>query len=173
MNYLQKNALSIILGIVVGIILSLMEVKSQANRPREKYEPEIIEYEIKLEPNEVEEESPYTQDEIDLMARVVMSEASILSIEAKQMVAETILNRVDDPHYPNTIEDVIYEPSQFSTANNGEPTEDCYRAVEDAITYRAFPRDLLWFCSDSAHGYGYDYCTIGNTTFRTRRNYNQ
>lgn len=174
MNFLRRNALSIITGIIIGTILSLIAIKSQASRPREKYIPEIVEYEVEWIPvEEVEEQSRFTQEEIDLLARVVMSEASVLSIEAKQMVAETVLNRVDDQDYPDTIKGVVYQKNQFSTTDNGEPTLDCYLAVDTAITYRAFPRDLLWFCSNDAHHYGNYYCKIGNTTFRTREDYNQ
>lgn len=118
-----------------------------------------------------EVERYFTKDEIDLMARVVMSEASILPYEAKQAVAEVILNRLDDPQYPNTVLGVVIAPHAFSTADNGIPTDDCYNAVYAAITYRAYPRDMLWFVSDTQPNYGYKYYIVENTIFTTKTDY--
>ena len=49
-----------------------------------------------------------TDEQKDLMARVVMSEASLLSFDGKCAVANTIVNRVLSDKFPSTIEEVIY-----------------------------------------------------------------
>ena len=111
---------------------------------------------------------PYSQEEIDLMARVVMSEASILPMDGKQAVAQTILNRLQDGRWGETITEVVYYPNAYSTANNGEPTAECYYAVMGAIEYpSAFPTDMFWFRTDHSHIFGYEYARIGNTYFST------
>lgn len=110
-----------------------------------------------------------TQEDIDLMARVVMSEASILSYDAKQAIAQTIVNRVRtdfrDFRNQNSVSEVVYHPNAYSTQDNGEPNEDCYRAVEAALMYEGFPTDMFWFREDHYHNFGTPYCHIGTTYF--------
>lgn len=115
----------------------------------------------------------YSRKEIDLMARVVMNEGGASPLDEKQLIAETILNRVDSDLFPNTIEDVIYQPYQFSTGYYREPDADCYLAVEYAIHYRAFPRDMLYFRNDYV-SYGYFYTQIPGSrlVFSTLTDYN-
>lgn len=90
-----------------------------------------------------------TDEEIDLMARVVMSEASVLDSDSKQAVAQVIVNRVRSEFkqykYQATVSEVINKPKQFSTQDNGEPNAECYEAVYAALTYEGFPTDMLWF----------------------------
>lgn len=108
-----------------------------------------------------------SDEEIDLMARVVMSEASILGIDAKQAIAQTIVNRVRDGRWGETVTDVINYPNAYSTYNNGYPNNDCYAAVEYALMYEAFPEDMYYFRTDYYHDFGYPYCHIENTYFST------
>lgn len=90
-----------------------------------------------------------TDEEIDLMARVVMSEASVLNSDSKQAVAQVIVNRVRSNFkqykYQTTVSEVINKPKQFSTQDNGTPNAECYEAVYAALTYEGFPPDMLWF----------------------------
>lgn len=117
-------------------------------------------------------EDSFTKEEIDLMARVVMSESSILHSDAKQAIAQTILNRLNDGRWGDTIHDVVYYPNAYSTADNGEPTEECYRAVESAIQYpTAFPTDMYWFNSNHYPNYGHPYTVIDGMYFSTETNY--
>lgn len=119
---------------------------------------------------EVKEEI-ITQWELDLMARVVMSEASVLPYDAKVAVAQTILNRKNDGRWGEYIEDVIVYPNAYSTADNGTPTEECYVAVWNAIEYMPFPDDMFYFRTNYPHDFGYFYMKIGNTYFTTERSY--
>lgn len=75
-----------------------------------------------------------------LLAKMAMAEAEGCSIETKVHVILTILNRVNDKRFPNTVKGVIYEKNasgvyQFSPVCNGrwnkvEPNEDCWKALE-------------------------------------------
>ena len=148
-------------------------------------QPDVIETPIVIEePERTFAEAPAlcdetwffepTDEEIELMARVVMSEASILPIEAKEAIAQVILNRVLSDDFPDTIEEVVYQKYQFSLADNGTPNEDCYTAIEAACKYGPFPADLLYFRNGKDHPWGFHYMTIGNTYFTTaERNYNE
>ena len=120
-----------------------------------------------------EVQETYTQEEIDLIARIVMNEAGYSSIDEKQLVAETILNRVDSDLFPDTVKDVIYQPGQFYTLYVREPDDNCYIAVRNAITYRAFPRDMLYFRNDHVdYGYFYTQFPGSKLVFSTLNDYN-
>jgi len=110
-----------------------------------------------------------TQEDVDLMARVVMSEASILSDDAKQAIATTIVNRVRDKESEfrcqNTVKEVVYHGNAYSTQDNGEPDETCYQAVYNALTYDAFPAKMFYFRQNYYHAFGIEYTNIGSTYF--------
>jgi len=133
--------------------------------PRREYEPQPIDCSV------VSETTIYdpTEEEIELMARVVMSEASLLPIEGKQAVAQTIINRMLSSKFPNSIEEVVNQPYQYSTADNGTPNSECYEAVEAACKYEGFPTDMYYFRTGHYHSFAEDYCQIGNTYFSTER----
>lgn len=74
-----------------------------------------------------------------LLAKLAMAEAEGEDTEGKALVVRVVLNRVDDNSFPNTVEEVINQPKQFSPIENGrfdaaEPNEDCWRAVEDVLS---------------------------------------
>lgn len=118
-------------------------------------------------PKEAIEVLSFTEEDIALMERVVMSEASILRNDAKQAVAQTIINRVRSDDYPNTVAEVI--EGQYSTAFNGEPGEAEKLAVKYAIECQdAFPIDMFWFRSDYYHPFGEHYVKIQNHYFSTK-----
>ncbi|AZR74800.1 hypothetical protein BBF96_02740 [Anoxybacter fermentans] len=78
--------------------------------------------------------TPY---ELNLLARVVHGESRGEPYLGKVAVAAVILNRVLSPHFPNTIEDVIYQPGQFESVSNGQfnlhPTPSAYKAAREAL----------------------------------------
>lgn len=65
------------------------------------------------------DEVDYTQDELKLLSCLVYAEAGNQSYEGKLAVANVVLNRVKSSKYPNTINDVIYQPGQFTVASSG------------------------------------------------------
>jgi N-acetylmuramoyl-L-alanine amidase len=84
------------------------------------------------------------QSDIDLLARLVSAEAAGEPFEGQVAVAATILNRLKDNRYPNTIFGVIYQINygryQYSPVLDGRikqpATTSAYRAVETALTGR-------------------------------------
>lgn len=74
--------------------------------------------------------------QLELIAQLVMAEASNQDLTGKRLVVDVVLNRVDDPRFPNTVEEVIFQPNQFSPIWNGRfekagwnITPECYEAV--------------------------------------------
>ena len=54
-------------------------------------------------------------DELYLLAKIIYAEAGSywLSDEWKMCVGEVVLNRVASPEFPNTMQEVIYQPGQY------------------------------------------------------------
>ena len=100
---------------------------------------------IEVAPAEEPIEAPYQSviasldwgaEESYLLAKLAMAEAESEDIEGKALVMLVVLNRVwDDEEFPDTIEEVIYQPGQFSPISNGrfgevEPDADCWAALD-------------------------------------------
>ena len=66
--------------------------------------------------------------DMELVAQLIQAEAGNQSLDGKRLVADVIINRVNSPLFPNTVEEVIFQdgPLQFSVTKNGA----CYKAVE-------------------------------------------
>ena len=109
-----------------------------------------------------------TQDDIDIMARCVMSEAGGQTDECKEAVATTILNRWMSPRYSNSIPEIIEDA--YSTADNGPVTDACYLAVYSAIAwwgsdYAVLPKQAYYFRSGHYHTWALDYRQIDDLYF--------
>lgn len=92
-------------------------------------EPIIFEMVHYSEPTKEVWPYPITQEEIDLIALVTMAEAEGETELGKRLVIDTILNRMDDPHFPDTVHDVIYQTNAFSSMWNGR-VDRCYIVPE-------------------------------------------
>lgn len=89
--------------------------------------------------------------EKELIARVVMAEAAYEDMIGKYLVVDTILNRLDDPAFPNTVYGVVYQDQQFYKA--AYYSAECMDAVEHEI-YERMDYDVLWFASSGYLPYG-------------------
>lgn len=95
-----------------------------------------------------------SEEEKDLLARLVHAESKGEPYEGKVAVATVVLNRVDSDVFPDTIKEVVTETSpggvyQFSPVKNGEinkkADEEAIKAVEEAIAFRGDGNDSLYF----------------------------
>lgn len=115
---------------------------------RDTYYPDVYLETIPIysEETETEEEStaeaapvfPLPEEDIDLMARVVHAEAGNQSMEGKRLVADVILNRMDDRRFPDTVREIIYAPGQFQTVRSGAID----RYIPDITDYGAVLAEL-------------------------------
>ena len=92
-----------------------------------------------------------TQEDRDLMARVIWVEAQGESEEGQQAVAEVILNRLASADFGNTLKGVIYAEGQFRSVpylEDAEPYQAQYEAIERAI-YGPYilPEDVVHFAT--------------------------
>lgn len=78
-----------------------------------------------------------------LLAQIVEAEAKGEPYAGKVAVATVVLNRVVHDGFPDTVEEVIYQPGQFSPvmdgAINNTPSADSIRAVREALNTQNFP----------------------------------
>ena len=181
MKMVMDLLLFLILAVLlVLIIVILMMIKDKQEKPVEasvKEEQQIVMGRViqarEESPMEVTEwEIDVTLEELELMSRVVMSEASTEPYISKVSVAKVMINRVKDGRWGNSMYEVINYPNAFSTADNGDITDECRAAVIQALEgAAAFPEDMLYFRSGHYHDFGFPYMNIGNLYFTTLNDY--
>lgn len=115
---------------------------------------------------EVEPDEPLaTEEEIELLALLVMAEAEGECEEGQRLVIDVVLNRVDDPHFPNTIQEVVYQKNQFS-GMYGERITHCYvkdelvQLVREELKNRT-NYDVIFFRTQHYHSYGVPMFQVG------------
>jgi len=99
---------------------------------------------------------PYTEEEVTMIAAIIQCEAGNQSDDGQRYVADSILNRVDSPWFPNTVLEVINQPGQYSTrkkaaklAKSGNIQLRCYGNAIYELTART-NREIIYF----GRGYG-------------------
>jgi len=74
---------------------------------------------------------------MDLLARAISGEARGEPYEGQVAVGAVILNRVDNPNFPNTIAGVVYQKGAFDSVADGQinmtPTATARKAAQDAL----------------------------------------
>lgn len=124
-----------------------LEIKKSPNSVEEKQVPYVEaseekgkkdEAEVKAAAEEtIEMEVAVTEEEYDLLARAVYSEARGEPFQGQVAIAAVILNRVEHRNFPDTINDVIFQPSAFTAVQDGQfwltPDSTAYKAVEKAL----------------------------------------
>ena len=131
--------------------------------------PETKEVILVKATDEQSEKAYLTGEEIDLLAVVTMAEAEGENELGKRLVISTILNRVDHPHFPNTVSEVIWQKRQFSCMRDGR-VEQCYvmddirELVEEELKSRT-NTDVIFFRTRKFSSYGVPMFQEGNHYF--------
>lgn len=111
-------------------------------------------------------ESQFANDTY-ILAKLVWGEArGVETTEEKAAVVWTVLNRVDDSGYPNTIEEVVKQESQFDGYDETYPVDEelldiCIDVVERWYSEkkgiidigRVLPKEYLYFSGDGIRNY--------------------
>ena len=167
MRNIKDNLISVLIGVALSIPICIGAHKEQLDRKEPKVEyhelttVEPIDVSIEeVEVTEVAEATPEpipakVYDSIDLIALCTEAEAGNQDLEGKRLVVDVILNRVDDPDFPNTVQEVITQRNQFETWSNGaidrvKPSESTIEAVNLELASR-LNYEILYF---TAGGYG-------------------
>ena len=118
-------------------------------------------------------------EEIEIMARAITAEEGyVTSYEAGSQRYEEILrcyelcgavlyNRMNDPRFPGTIREVVYQPGQYACVMNGAINRDydpvAWEIAEGILTYGTpEPKDLI-FQAEFPQGEIYE--VVGNQIF--------
>ena len=100
----------------------------------------------------------YTEKDVTMIAKVLYRECrGVPSITEQACVAWTILNRVDNGNFGNSISEVITRPNQFAYSHNTPVTDELYALSLDVLTRwnaekngrenigRVLPKEYLYF----------------------------
>ena len=91
----------------------------------------------------------FTEEEMDLFAKVVWVESQGESMKGQQAVAEVVLNRLVSDKFSNSLYGVIYGEGQFRSVpylEDATPWQTQYEAIENAM-YGPYvlPMDVFYF----------------------------
>ncbi|MGE5597791.1 MAG: cell wall hydrolase [Bacteroidota bacterium] len=88
-------------------------------------------------PTSVSGEATNNSRAVDLLARLIHAEAGGEPFLGQVAVGAVVMNRLQDPSFPGSIEGVIFASHEFESVTNGfiwtEPTEENIRAAREAI----------------------------------------
>lgn len=114
---------------------------------------------------EPEYEMYFTEDDVVAMAKMLWGEARGCALDNQQKAVWCVLNRVDDPRFPDTIQGVLSQPSQFHGYSPDFPVWDELKEVaRDVLTRwslekqgvtveRELPNTYLWFTGDGVQNH--------------------
>ena len=114
---------------------------------------------------EPEYEMYFTEDDVVAMAKMLWGEARGCTLDNQQKAVWCVLNRVDDPRFPDTIQGVLSQPSQFHGYSPDFPVwDELYAVALDVLTRwslekqgvtveRELPNTYLWFTGDGVQNH--------------------
>lgn len=112
-----------------------------------------------VEVSENDLESQEFCDSLEILATCVEAEAGNQDFKGKRLVADVILNRVESPRFPDTIEGVISQKYQFTTFWDGsmdaitEPSEETFQAVNMELCGERLDDEILFFTAGDYNTY--------------------
>ena len=99
----------------------------------------------------------YTDEDYQVLLRIVQAEAGICDKRGKILVADVIINRVLSKEFPNSVKAVVYEPSQFQPVSNGainsvKVTAETIECVDRARDGEDYSNGALYFMNRRGSG---------------------
>ncbi len=91
----------------------------------------------------------YNAEDLYWLSHIIYAESGNQSLSGKISVGNVILNRVNNPSFPDTIYGVIYQKNQFSPVSNGSikktPNSESVIAAKLCLDGAVVLSDALWF----------------------------
>lgn len=89
-------------------------------------------------------------EDAQMLMKIAQAEAGNQGIEGMAAVMRVVLNRVSSPNYPDSVEEVITQPYQFESYDNGmyeeaEPSAECHLALADLERGLSADREIIGF----------------------------
>lgn len=123
---------------------------------------------IEAAQTETDDSAQISDSELYFFANCVQAEAGNQDETGKRLVADVILNRVDDPDFPDTITEVITQRGQFSSYRDGgmdrwKPTDETIEICREELKSRQYTA-LIYFTA-------YRYSSYGTPAFKHGAHY--
>lgn len=175
MNKFMRVAVVVAVAVALGLLFGMSHAHAVEARASRYVAPVPEEKNVFIE---VVVENPSTDlTERYMLAALAMAEAGNQDLTGKKLVVDTVLNRVADPDFPDTIEGVIYQKNQYSAVWNGQMrkylegreaiTDDCFTAANeeliDQVDYAA-----IYFNAGGWPEYGTRLYKYGDHYFASR-----
>ena len=152
---------TILLVLIVMILLALDKGGSKADA--DGVPPEVDTNGLcVVEVAEPEYEMYFTEADVIALAQMLYGEARGCTVDNQMKCVWCVLNRVDDPRFPDTIIGVVSQPSQFHGYSPNFPVWDELKEVaRDVLTRwslekqgvtveRELPNTYLWFTGNGS-----------------------
>ena len=167
-EFITAFTLIILLGLLLCIVYARATWEQPATAPtvtaEETAEPEQPEAPEQTE-SPVYYEMYFTEDDVAEVAKMLWGEARGCTRDNQIKCAWVVCNRVDDNRFPDTIQSVLEQPSQFHGYDPTYPvTSELYDVAFDVLTRwsyekqgvpvrRDLPSTYLWFTGDGEQNY--------------------
>ena len=152
---------TILLALIVMILLALDKGGSKADA--DGVPPEVDTNGLcVVEVAEPEYEMYFTEADVTALAQMLYGEARGCTVDNQMKCVWCVLNRVDDPRFPDTIQGVLSQPSQFHGYSPNFPVWDELKEVaRDVLTRwslekqgvtveRELPDTYCWFTGNGS-----------------------
>ncbi len=95
-------------------------------------------------------ENQMSQDDYYTLLQIVEAEATGGDLMSKMIVAQVVLNRVQDSHFPDNIYDVVWQKAQFQPTSDGRiysctVTDSTIEAVDRVLQGEDYSQGALFF----------------------------
>lgn len=170
---ITKTVVWIIVGIMF-VYLIAQGIEYYEDEESKQTQPKIIyHYHFHMPTPQIQPQALINKKEVELLARLIYSEAGIESAACKYAVANVVMNRLEHPNYPNDLFNVIHQKGQFSViADNSfydkEPSKLSYQIARDVLNnnVRVIPKNILFFKAEySKANWGTESFKIDRTEF--------
>lgn len=107
-----------------------------------------------------------SEEEFELFAKVISAEARGEPYTGQVAVGAVILNRLDDPDFPNTLTEVVYQKNQFSCMDDGQIDQPLYqesiKAAQDALNGMDPTNGCLYYYNPqtATNSWNFDLVTV-------------
>ena len=133
-----------------GNLPKTIEKKIQGRDPGERLEEKKRETPFSGKPS-----LSMDREDDQVLLKIVEAEAGICDDKGKILVANVVLNRVRSEEFPDTVREVVYQPSQFSPVSNGtinscQVTEETVESVGRALAGEDYSQGALYFMNRGA-----------------------
>lgn len=103
----------------------------------------------------------------ELLCRIAYAEAGNQGLRGMGLIMECVMARVADPHFPDNVHDVIFQPHQFSTSHwfYEAPIDEITPALEMVQSGEVDGGGALFFCTASFRSGTFLYSYGGHNFF--------